>query len=398
MAADLIDWLDVYSTSGHVWFVKRLSGNDTLANGTHQAGPYVPKAPFRKLFPELDESTDTNPRVEFNLYIDSHAQHRQATIIWYKGGSRNETRITNLGGVASPLLDPDSTGALAVFAFAVDEQRRARECHVWVCDEETQDDLVEDRVGPVEPGRWIATVPQPELKNRSCWLALEDIPAAWRKSFPSAQDVVDKAVSMQPYEGLQADKRLLRRRRCEYDLFQSLEEVLTLPTVQQGFHSMEDFIRVANSVLQRRKARAGRSLELQVRRILLDEQLKDGVDFSFQAVSEGGHRPDFLFPSVHAYRDLNCRAADLRMLAVKTTARDRWRQVLQEATRIDTKHLLTVQEGVSERQFKQMAEAKVRLVVPAPLIDRYPKAIRPQLQTLESFIGDIRLLARRYRS
>ena len=289
MAADLIDWLDAYSTSGYVWFVKRLSETTPWLTVRIRRALMCPRHRSASCFPELDESTDTNPRVEFNLYIDSHAQHRQATIIWYKGGSRNETRITNLGGVASPLLDPDSAPVpWAVFAFAVDEQRRARECHVWVCDEETQDDLVEDRVGPVEPGRWIATVPQPELKNRSCWLALEDIPAAWRKSFPSAQDVVDKAVSMQPYEGLQADKRLLRRRRCEYDLFQSLEEVLTLPTVQQGFHSMEDFIRVANSVLQRRKARAGRSLELHVRRILLDEQLEEGVDFCFRPCPRAG--------------------------------------------------------------------------------------------------------------
>ena len=395
---DLIDWLNAYSTSGHVWFIKRLSGNDTLANGTHQAGPYVPKGPFRKLFPQLEGSADKNPRVEFDLFIDSHAQHRQATIIWYKGGTRNETRITNLGGRASPLLDPDSTGTLAVFAFAVDEQHRATECHVWVCDEETQDDLVEDRVGPVEPGRWIATAPQPESDSRSCWLALEDIPLAWRSRFPRAQDVVDKAASMKPYDALQVDRRLLLRRACEYDLFRSLEEVLTLPTVRRGFDTMEDFIRVANNVLQRRKARAGLSLELQVRRILLDEQLEEGMDFSFQAESEDGRRPDFLFPSADAYHDSNYPAASLRMLAVKTTVRDRWRQILQEAARIDTKHLLTVQEGISEEQFAQMAEANVQLVVPEPLVVRYPRAVRAQLQTLESFIADIRLLARRRRS
>ena len=358
----------------------------------------MPKGPFRKLFPQLEGSADKNPRVEFDLFIDSHAQHRQATIIWYKGGTRNETRITNLGGGASPLLDPDSTGALAVFAFAVDEQHRATECHVWVCDEETQDDLVEDRVGPVEPGRWIATAPQPESDSRSCWLALEDIPLAWRSRFPRAQDVVDKAASMKPYDALQVDRRLLLRRACEYDLFRSLEEVLTLPTVRRGFDTMEDFIRVANNVLQRRKARAGLSLELQVRRILLDEQLEEGMDFSFQAESEDGRRPDFLFPSADAYHDSNYPAASLRMLAVKTTVRDRWRQILQEAARIDTKHLLTVQEGISEEQFAQMAEANVQLVVPEPLIVRYPRAVRAQLQTLESFIADIRLLALRRRS
>ena len=376
-----------------MWFVKRLSGNDTLANGTHQAGPYVPKVPFRSLFPQLDESTQANPRVEFDLYIDSHAQHRRATVIWYTGGTRDEMRITNLGGRASPLLDPDSTGAVAAFVFSVDEQRRAKECHVWVCDEETQGDLVEDRIGPVEPGRWIVAWRQHELSGSTCWLALEDIPTAWRERFPTTQDVVDKAVSMKPYDSLQVDKRLLHRRKCEYDLFRSLEEALTLPTVKQGFDTMEDFIRVANSILQRRKARAGLSLELQVRRILLDEQLEEGENFSFQAESDDGHTPDFLFPSARAYHDSNWPAAKLRMLAVKTTARDRWRQVLQEATRIGTKHLLTVQEGISEAQFAQMADANVQLVVPEPLIVRYPRAVRDQLQTLESFIADVRLLA-----
>ncbi|MCY4625433.1 MAG: type II restriction endonuclease [Chloroflexi bacterium] len=39
-----------------------------------------------------------------------------------------------------------------------------------------------------------------------------------------------------------------------------------------------------------------------------------------------------------------------------------------------------------------MLSANVQLVVPASLHQRYPAAIRPSLQTLESFMGDIRLL------
>ena len=81
------------------------------------------------------------------------------------------------------------------------------------------------------------------------------------------------------------------------------------------------------------------------------------------------------------------------MLAVKTTCKDRWRQILNEANRIPTKHLLTLQEGVSEGQFKEMSEAGVQLVVPAPLASSFPESVRPHLQTLESFIGDVRLLA-----
>ena len=82
------------------------------------------------------------------------------------------------------------------------------------------------------------------------------------------------------------------------------------------------------------------------------------------------------------------------MLAVKTTCKDRWRQILTEADRIGTKHLLTLQEGVSERQFQEMVGAGVQLVVPEPLKTSFPASVQEHLQTVESFIADIRLLDR----
>ena len=59
------------------------------------------------------------------------------------------------------------------------------------------------------------------------------------------------------------------------------------------------------------------------------------------------------------------------MLVVKTTCKDRWRQILNEADRIPVKHLFTLQEGVSVNQFQEMCESNVRLVVPKPLINKY---------------------------
>lgn len=118
------------------------------------------------------------------------------------------------------------------------------------------------------------------------------------------------------------------------------------------------------------------------------------MQFSHQPVSETGKKPDFLFPSQAAYQMKDFPAAQLRMLAVKTTRKDRWRQILNEADRIPTKHLLTLQEGVSENQFREMTEAGVRLVIPKKIIDTFPSTVRGHLQTLESFIGDIRLLGK----
>ena len=39
-----------------------------------------------------------------------------------------------------------------------------------------------------------------------------------------------------------------------------------------------------------------------------------------------------------------------------------------------------------------MTRAGVQLVVPAGLFEKFPKSVQPHLQTLESFIGDVRLL------
>lgn len=68
-----------------------------------------------------------------------------------------------------------------------------------------------------------------------------------------------------------------------------------------------------------------------------EEGLRAGTDFVHRPVIEGGKRPDFLFPTQVAYEDPAFPANRLRMLAAKTTCKDRWRQVLNEANRITTK-------------------------------------------------------------
>ena len=406
--ADLSDWMDDHSGDGFVWYVKRLSGNDTLANGAHQAGPYIAREFLFRMFPAIDRTDVKNPDTRFDLYIDSHADYREVRAVYYNNrfhenpdGGRNEARLTNFGGAASALLDPDSTGALTVFAFALDDAGGATDAHVWVCRHGTEEDMVEDRIGPVEPGRYVIwplgatggtlslfTPPAPT----SCWIAAADMPPAWLTKFPTGAEIVERAVELRPLPGLVPDQRLLKRRDCEFEIFRSVEEAIELPHITAGFANVEDFIARAQTILQRRKSRSGRSLELHARAIFLEERLAEGTQFSHQPESESGKRPDFLFPSQTAYADSAFPADQLRMLAVKTTCRDRWRQILNEADRIPAKHLLTLQEGISESQFNEMSGAGVQLVIPAALTDKFPKSVQPHLQTLESFIGDVRLL------
>ena len=52
-----------------------------------------------------------------------------------------------------------------------------------------------------------------------------------------------------------------------------------------------------------------------------------------------------------------------------------------------TKHLLTLQEGVSENQFREMTEARFQLVVTKDLHNAYPKAVRANIVILEALSG-----------
>ena len=95
---DLTDWLDQFSGPEYVWFVKRLSGNDTLATEAHQAGPYIPKEFLFEVLPDLHQPEAENPDLNFPLFIDSHADFRDIRAVWYnnrlRGGTRNEARLS----------------------------------------------------------------------------------------------------------------------------------------------------------------------------------------------------------------------------------------------------------------------------------------------------------------
>lgn len=401
-AFDFVKWLDEHSQATEGLYVKRLSGNDTRANGAHQAGPYFPRHVLFELFPDLEQKHALNPRVKFDLSIDSHDTHTSATAIWYNnklfGRTRNEVRITKLGGSSSALLNPENTGAIAIFAFS--HENGCPSCRVWVCRSVDEENHFENRMGPVDPAKIIVLqalyAHYPEMHSRiqgkktAASLSVEDLPVHWREKFPSSADVAAKIQELYPTNRFpDPDSRLLKRRDAEFELFLSVENAVELPQIKKGFQSVKEFVEKAQSILQRRKARSGLSLERQVRTLLEEAGLENKRDFAFQPKSEGRKRPDFLFPNETAYRDKSFPADSLRMLAVKTTCKDRWRQILAEANRVHCKHLLTLQPGISVGQFQEMTSANVKLVVPKPLMKSYHPSIRGKLTSVRDFISEI---------
>jgi hypothetical protein len=384
----LRDWLIRISGEEWVWFAKRLSANDTGLTGAHQVGFYVPRTFALAVAPELAEHRK-NPGRDITFTLVSHDQVAAPRLTYYnsrvveqKRDGRNEFRVTRFGGHRSALQDPESTGAILVTAW----DTSGADVEAWLADTYHEEDLIETVLGPVDPGtqvlRLVPAPGQPQVlvaAPATCDPDISDLPPAWADSFPPGRELTEAAIERRPSVGNDADKRLLDRYRCEFGLFKVVEAAHVLPLVTAGFPSVDEFLTVAQTVANRRKSRAGRSLELHLARIFDEE----GVSYQTGRTTEGNRKPDFVFPSIDAYHS----GATTLMLGVKTSVKDRWRQVIDEAAKIPQKHLFTLSEGVSPDQFDQMQGAGLTLVVPSANVDSFPVAVRPRLLTLADFVA-----------
>lgn len=389
-------WLLHKAGGNNFLYIKRLSANDTGATGGHQVGLYIPSSIVEKLFPSINHTRELNPSVNLTAHVSSHeCPDSEARAIYYNnrfsGGTRNEKRITGWGGRISPLQNPENTGAVTLLAFGQDEQGGdCTDVDVWVCASLEEEDVIESIMGEILPGMLISGPADAILGG----LSLQNgplnhkysIPDVWKQRFPSGSEIIQYAADHYAQNSVDPDEQLVDRRRVEYDIFLLVEELHILDIIRKGFGSVDEFIALANSVSNRRKSRAGKSLELHLEHLFIEHGLRH---FATQAVTEGNKKPDFLFPSADAYHDEGFPEENLRMLAVKTTCKDRWRQILNEADKIRQVHLFTLQEGVSPAQYREMQEAGVRLVVPLSLHKKYPEEVRDKLMTLGAFIAEL---------
>jgi hypothetical protein len=109
-----------------------------------------------------------------------------------------------------------------------------------------------------------------------------------------------------------------------------------------------------------------------------------------QGVTEGKNRPDFLFPSSRSYHDRAFDSAMLVMLGAKSTLKERWRQVLTEAEKIPTKHLCTLEPGISSHQTDEIIKHRIQLVIPQEFHETYSQKQKAELWTVSAFIKFIK--------
>jgi len=213
---------------------------------------------------------------------------------------------------------------------------------------------------------------------------LEDMLRRFKGAFPSTREFSAYARSTltDARTGENPDMLLMAWMGREESLFRTLERHLISDRLALGFkNDVDAFIAYSLSVQNRRKSRVGFALENHLEFLFSQH----GIKFSRTCMTENKSKPDFIFPSVFDYRSIDFDSSKLTVLGVKTTCKDRWRQILAEADRITTKHLLTLEAAISVNQTTEMLAKDVQLILPAQLHETYSPVQRMSLMTVSQF-------------
>ena len=177
----------------------------------------------------------------------------------------------------------------------------------------------------------------------------------------------------------------------EEAMFRRLERRIVSDRVQRGFVENDEvdvdgFLSFSLSVQNRRKSRMGHSFENHLSAVF-DAW---SIPYKRGGITERNNKPDFLFPGIEAYRDPAFPDNQLSMLAAKSVCKERWRQILPEADRINSKHLATLEPAISTAQTDQMKAHNVRLVVPNSIQASYSVEQRKWLWNMQHFIEHVK--------
>ncbi|WP_321333932.1 type II restriction endonuclease [uncultured Bacteroides sp.] len=363
-------------------FTRFITINDTGQNGAHQAGFYIPKCAWSLLFdtPGVKGSNkDKLVKIRWQKVFETDSR-----FIYYGGGTRNEYRLTRFGK-GFPFFSEDNVGDLLVIAQMEDDYYEAV---VLQSDDDLEYFFTTFDLSPQTTNQLInknlTSTPDEKLQAlfndfvslRDCFPSTLEMGAAARELYLQAYKMGSADILSDP------DKLLLRWVDSEYQLFKAFEVKLYGERIKTAFASVDELIEFSNSMLNRRKSRAGKSLEHHLSNVFSTAQLK----FEEQVVTEENKRPDFIFPGSSEYRNFTFPAENLVFLGAKTTCKDRWRQIINEADRIETKHLFTLQQGISKNQLTEMYANGVCLVVPKDYVGMFDVNFQSRIFSLDKFI------------
>lgn len=382
--------------------VKKLARNDTSwADDTrkHQAGFYIPAAIRESgFFPPLEATNPAKPHIfvaELQVLWPQTGESTSSNMRHYsnKGPETHFTRLPKalfqdltpaslllagrfsqpVGGCGWWIVILDSSGEEAELLetmldlpvdfhhgiFSAQDFRSAQRA-----EQDELEELIEELREAIRTGTLAAvvaryaTLPDPATIARLAreqWLLDEGLPSfdPWQIAAPGdAIMKISREIEYRLYRGHE-----LRRRAAE--LLSILSGDLDLPSAV--VRRYPDIDAVLLSASQQRKTRAGRSFEHHIAAALDAGSIR----FQEQAVT-GGRRPDFVLPDVPTLRARKRNRHEALILSAKTTLRERWKQVSSERLNCDV-FLATVDDRVAPASIREMAGARIRLVVPESL-------------------------------
>jgi len=364
-----------------------ITPNDVGATGGHQCGFTFAKPCYLMFF---DEPGVKGSNKENFVEIDWQKGliKTQSRAIYYGTGTRNEYRLTRFG-TGFEFLREDYIGSLQIMT-----KNQEGDYYAYVLsDQDNIENFMDAFSLDVTKGNQIieksATLsPDEKLKEDfvnfiNCHADFPDtieMASFVRKCVIAANQYTEKKIADD------ADHIILKWTDAEYQLFRGLEEKIYRPVFSRPFDNCQDLVEFANSILNRRKSRAGKSLEHHLAEIFTASHLR----FEEQVVTENNKKPDFIFPDWASYHNILFPAEKLTMLGAKTTCKDRWRQVLNEANKIPNKHLFTLQRGVSRNQLQEMKDERLTLVVPKDNKKLFLPEFHDNIMCLSDFIGMVR--------
>ncbi len=365
---------------------KFISANDAGSTGSHQSGIYLPNSSWPFYF-DSPGVKGKNKEKFVTILWEAEDIETKNRFIWYGEKTRREYRLTRFGR-GFPYLKDQFIGSLIVIVKIDNEEFRG-----WILDSdnEIENFLARfnishlDRGGICSPDEEKA---ESEVKTYDREQCFTDYIQSLENDFPDTTRLAEVArtICAMEKQPQSVDEKLIHWLDAEYQLFRMIENKLYDPFIKTGNHTLEEILAFSGSVLNRRKSRAGKSLEHHLAAIF-DEQ---NLSYSHGEITEGHSRPDFIFPGISHYRDIGFAKDRLVFLGSKTTCKDRWRQILTEAKRVERKYLFTLQQGISSNQLDEMEREKVTLVIPQQNMNSFPESRRPRLMTLNSFIQLVR--------
>jgi len=368
-------------------FCKYITANDTGATGGHQSGFHIHKNSWNLFFDEQGIKGINKDKFITIKWQDEF--ETDSRFIYYGVGTRNEYRLTRFGR-GFPFLNDNNIGDLLIICKKSNEYYEA---FVLSHDEDIENFLNNFNISSSDINGIIPKqhVLSSEDKILKCfWEYIKtlkvDFPTTSelalnaRNCYINTYGITKKTIQNNP------DKEILNWLNTEFNLFKVIENERYDSILKTHFSSVEDLITIANTILNRRKSRAGKSLEHHLSEIFNHFDIR----YSTQSVTEDNKKPDFLFPDLDSYHNPHFDNNKLITLASKTTCKDRWRQILNEADKVKTKHLFTLQQGISKNQLQEMYKYNVCLVVPKPYLTSFPEEYRDKILSLEGFVNHVK--------